>query len=218
LRYICQQPLSIKSTILFFSVNLLLLLIIPFPAVGQDSPGRFEVGGSFTTLHNPGFSFSSNLGPGLEGDLNFGRHFALDAALDWFPSNNLFGHTVMGLFGGKAGTRTKHFGFFGKVRPGFITIDNTLRQETAVEDNSGNLISLNTRFDRLTERAIDVGGVFEYYPSQHWAFRYDLGDTVIFGEGGTFSVTGSSPVTTPLVFLSSAANHFQFSASVHYRF
>ncbi len=217
MRSMWQQRPSMAS-VAVFSFNILLSLFLAPPAVGQDSPGRFEIGGSLTTLRGRGISFSENLGPGLEGDFNIGRHFALDAALDWFPSNSLLGHTAMGLFGGKAGTRTKHFGFFGKIRPGFLTVDNSLREDILVENNIGIPISIMTRFDRLTERALDVGGVIEYYPSRHWALRYDLGDTLVFEEPIKVTVIGGVPIAPPPVFRVGTSNHFQFSASVHYRF
>src|SRR5215471_3194043 len=182
------------------------------PACAQDSPGRFEAGGNFTALR---FNGNPNFGPGLEGDVNFGRHFALDAAFNWLPASP-YDHTIQGLFGGKVGTRTEHFGFFGKVRPGFISRGDQLREETIVSGTSFITIP-NIRFGRLTERAIDFGGVLEYYPSKHWALRYDFGDTVVFGEapqihfiGGPIVITGFSTGNT--------TNNFQFSTSVHYRF
>src|SRR5215471_17421945 len=86
-------------------VILALLLTYSPLSSAQDSPGRFEVGGNFTALRLNG---TANFGPGLEGDFNFGRHFALDAAFNWLPASP-YGHTIQGLFGGKVGTRTEHF-------------------------------------------------------------------------------------------------------------
>ena len=91
---------------------------------------------------------------------------------------------MTGLFGVKAGTRTEHFGLFAKVRPGFLTFDNALRAETILVTPGplgfpiGTISSL--RFGRLTQPALDLGGVVEYYPARHWAFRWDMGDTLIF--------------------------------------
>jgi hypothetical protein len=69
----------------------------------------------------------------------------------------------------------------------------------------------------LTERVIDFGGVFEYYPAKHWALRYDLGDTVIFEEELRFVVV-NSPLPSPKSSLNQTGNRFQFSTSLHYRF
>src|SRR5437763_13456166 len=123
-----------------------LLLLYSTIAMAQTSPGRFEVGGSFTGIRN--VPLPSNLGPGVEGDLNIGRHFALDAAVNWLPSTTRVGQTVVGLFGAKVGTRTDRFGFFAKVRPGFFTTDNELRSSTLIFP----AIVGVSRFDRLTQR------------------------------------------------------------------
>lgn len=192
-----------------------LLFYSTLALVGQDSPGRLEVGGGLTAIRNGTF-LPSNLGPGLEADLNLGRHFALDAALDWLPSNTNAGSTLIGLFGGKVGTRTEHFGFFGKVRPGFVTVSNALRASSIVFPAPLGI----SRFDRLTQRALDLGGVVEYYPAKHWALRWDAGDTLFFDEQGPiFSIIspGMPTVTFPQT-PSRTTNNFQFSTSVHYRF
>ncbi|HKF22644.1 MAG TPA: outer membrane beta-barrel protein [Candidatus Angelobacter sp.] len=186
------------------------------PACAQDSPGRFEVGGNFTALR---FNGTGNFGPGVEGDVNFGRHFALDAAFNWLPANR-YEHITQGLFGGKAGVRTEHFGFFGKVRPGFISRPNQLREETIVSGVASGTAFITVsglRVDRLTERALDFGGVVEYYPSKHWALRYDLGDTVVFGEGVRVNFIGGPPLITSFS-NGNTTHNFQFSTSVHYRF
>src|SRR5436309_2463883 len=76
---------------------------------------KFELGGNFTALRLSGTGL---LGPGIEGDVNFGRYLALDAAYSWLPSSPQ--HVMTALFGAKAGIRTKHVGLFAKVRPGFV--------------------------------------------------------------------------------------------------
>jgi hypothetical protein len=205
------------------------LLISATTVLAQDAPGRFEIGGSFNALHAsaPGSlrPAGGNFGPQLEGDINFGRHLALDAAFSWLPGNSFSSGQVMtGFFGGKVGARTEHFGFFAKVRPGFFTFSNDLRSVTIVgpiELNSG--FSILPRFDRLTERALDLGGVMEYYPSRHWAMRWDLGSTVIFGEPGPIVnfVPGPAIIAPPGLPKSQPGvtrGHLQFSTGVHYRF
>jgi hypothetical protein len=210
MRLIDLQCSCLRCLIAGAALVALLFLACPTIAVAQDSPGRFEVGGNFTALR---FNGTGNFGPGVEGDINFGRHFALDAAFNWLPATR-YSHVVQGLFGGKAGMRTEHFGFFGKVRPGFVSRANQLRQETI---NLGPPISVpSVRFGRLTERALDFGGVFEYYPAKHWALRYDFGDTVIFGEAPQIIFIGTAPGFN--LSSGSTTHNFQFSTSVHYRF
>jgi hypothetical protein len=195
------------------SLTIVLLLFYPALALAQDTPGRFEVGGSVTAIRNA--FLPSNVGPGLEGDLNIGRHFALDAAVTWLPSTSHAGQTVVGLFGAKVGTRTDHFGFFAKVRPGFVTMDNALRASTLVFPAPFGV----SRFDRLTHRALDVGGVMEYYPARHWALRWDAGDTLFFEEQGPiFTIIAPNVVASFPQTPARTTNHFQFSTSLHYRF
>ncbi|MFI5103620.1 MAG: hypothetical protein ACHP79_01735, partial [Terriglobales bacterium] len=76
------------------------------------------------------------------------------------------------------------------------------------------------RFGRLTQRALDLGGVAEYYPARHWAFRWDFGDSLVFQEKGpTFNFTGvGAPTQQPFTQRNFGSNHFQFSTGVHYRF
>jgi hypothetical protein len=192
-------------------------------AAAQDSPGRFEAGAAFSTMHMPGIAA---LGPAVEGDVNFGRHFALDGAASWFPNSTRGQSAATGFFGAKAGMRTQRFGFFGKARPGFMTFDNALRGATFILTPApGGLGSVTTissfRFGRLTQRALDLGGVAEYYPARHWAFRWDLGDMLLFEDKGpTFTFIGvGTPSQPPIIERSPGiTQHFQFSTGIHYRF
>jgi hypothetical protein len=194
------------------SIAWLFILCSSF-AVAQDSPGHFELGGSLTAVRSS--ILSAPLGVGLEADLNLGRHFAVDAALDWLPSTSRTGNSVIGLFGAKVGNRTQHFGYFVKVRPGFLTIDSQFRESfLSVSPSFG-----FTRFDRLTERTLDLGGVLEYYPAKHWALRWDAGDMLIFEDPGP-TFTGIFPGQPAFVSTvpSRVTNNFRFSTSLHYRF
>jgi hypothetical protein len=212
----CTLRLSIST----FQLAVACLLLCSTLALAQDSPGRFEAGGNFTAL----YFHRAGIGPGVEGDINFGRHFALDGSFSWFPKNTIGKNAMTGLFGLKAGMRTERFGLFAKVRPGFLTFDDALREETILVTPGplgtpiGILSSL--RFGRLTQPALDLGGVVEYYPARHWAFRWDLGDTLVFQEKGpTFNVIGVGvPVGPPFTQRNFGSNHFQFSTGIHYRF
>jgi hypothetical protein len=199
--------LRLRCVVVIFVASVLLL---PTRSIAQDSsPSRFEAGGSFTAVR--GTSFSGDMGPGVEGDVNFGRHLAFDAAFNWLPAS--FSHTVNGFFGAKIGTRTQHFGFFGKVRPGFFSTAYVLRGATLNLDT----LEGTSRFGRLTERALDAGGVVEFYASRHWLMRWDLGDTLLFEDPTIFTITGTNAPPS----ISSnrgTTNHLQFSTSVHWRF
>lgn len=183
--------------------------------MAQDTPGRFEAGLNLTAIRNPPEGTPANLGPGLQGVVNFGRHVALDAEFGILPSTSFNGQTLIGLFGGKVGTRTNRFGFFGTVRPGFVRIGNTFRASTIVVGAPGT----TTRFASLTQPALGLGGAVEYYPARHWAMRWDAGDTLVFqNPGPTFTAIfpGQAPLVTQTP--SQVTNHFQFSAGFMYRF
>ena len=223
----CSQRLSSRPFAIFGIQRALhliclfvLLLGLASPARAQDSPGRFEAGGSFTAISS--FGPDGPFGPGIEGDVNFGRHIALDGTLNWLPQRfglTVGGRVVQGLIGVKVGTRFQHFGIFVKARPGFITTGSALRSTTFDFAPTIPLVNIPDTFARLTEPALDLGGVFEYYPARHWALRYDLGDTLLFEEKVRVNVIGSIPPGFNLGAVDNGTtNHFQFSASVHYRF
>lgn len=192
-------------------------LFLCLNAAAQDVP-RFEVGGGFTALHTA--QRNTSLAPSIDGVFNFGRFFSIDGTFSWFPhtaSNTSF---FQGQFGGKAGYRTKHFGFFGKVRPGFITMGDTLREITFTPmplppPLTGTGFFSTFRVDRLTEKTLDLGGVFEYYPAKHWSLRYEMGDTLRFTEPIKFV---GNPFIVDNLFRSGTTNNFQVGAGFHYRF
>ncbi|HLJ86756.1 MAG TPA: hypothetical protein VKZ53_08025 [Candidatus Angelobacter sp.] len=180
-------------------------------AFSQDAPGRFEIGGTLAAARD--VVPSSNLGPGLQADVNLTHFFALEGDVTWLPSQAFSGNSLVATFGGKVGVRKGHFGFFGVARPGLVTTSNTFRQ---LEFNAAGLVS-NFRNDRLTERVLDLGGAIEYYVSRHWAVRWDVGDLLRFDErfppdlmNGVVVPGSNSPAPN--------TNHFQFSTGIHYRF
>ena len=194
----------------FIAKSMIAFLVLATVAAAQDAPPpRFEVGGNLMAIRG---SFPS-VGPGVDGVVNFGRHLSLDASFDYLPEAHF--QTYGGFFGAKAGIRRQRFGLFGKVRPGFFTINNAFRSSTINLDT----FQIQQRFDPLTQRVLDLGGVVEFYPAQHWLLRWDLGDTMVFHEKGPFITTvgGGMPPTTT-VFPSHVANNFQFSTGFHYRF
>jgi hypothetical protein len=186
-------------------------------AIAQDSPGRFEVGGNFTGAR---VADIGAFGPGVEGDVNFGRHIALDGAYSWLPFT--FQHLMTGFVGAKIGTRSQHFGFFGKIRPGFISFGNIGRDATVFVGPGPTDITETVRFGRQTEKALDFGGVVEYYPARHWALRWDSGEMLVFEEqtpqNHIITISNAVPAFTLGSIPAHRENHFQFSTGVHYRF
>lgn len=179
-------------------------------AHAQDSiPSRFEVGPAFTAVHN--LNVGGEAGPGADGDINFGSHLALDSSFNWLPNSG--SQTVIFLIGAKAGIRREHFGLFAKVRPGFVSTAHNLQGSTFNVDTG----QATARIGRITERALDLGGVAEYYPSAHWLVRWDMGDTMVSEARTEFSFIGTNAPAN-LSVTRGITSHFQFSTSVHYRF
>lgn len=169
---------------------------------------HFELGIAFSGIH---LSENSNFGVGARAVYNFNSSFALEGEGNFFLNNPApgilsGGRAIEGLFGPKIGLRTETVGIFGKVRPGFITFSNTAQ---GITFNPTVPFAFTIETGRLTEPALDLGTVIEIYPSRHWAWRTDLGDTMIFYRSSSFfGVT--LPATTK--------NNFQFGTGFQYRF
>jgi hypothetical protein len=217
-----MQPTLHRGYILRLSISTfksaaVCVLLSSTLALAQDSPSRFEAGSNFTAVHLGRMAF---FGPSVEEDINFGRHIGPDTAYSWLPTSP---SRLTGLFGAKVGTRTKRFGFFGKVRSGFISIGNTLREETFMFGPGPADFTSTVRFARLTKRALDFGGVMEYNPTRQWDLRWNFGDTVVFGEPESIlhMITVDSGVSPILPFLATpgrTSKNFQFSTTIRYRF
>jgi hypothetical protein len=188
---------------------------------------KFEVGAQFSVLGindpqglNDIFP-RTELGMGGRLSYNLNRHFALEAEVNFFPrdyrkvrSNFTGGRMTEGLFGLKAGLRKNKFGIFGKVRPGF---ESSGRAEIARFPN-GNGPDRQNPFGfedmRATQFALDVGGVFELYPSRRTIVRLDFGDTIVRYPGIPFTQIPQGTIVVKSLY----SNKLQFSAGVGFRF
>jgi hypothetical protein len=203
------------------SIAIISCIFVCQNSAAQDVP-RFEVGAGFTALHTG--PRTTNLAPSIDGVFNFGRFFSVEGTFNWFPHNSSNTNFIQAQFGGKVGYRFQHFGLFAKVRPGFISFGNVLRQETLTPTPlpppfTGIGFIPTFRFDRLTERTLDLGGVFEYYPAKHWSFRYDMGDTLLFTDPFKITVVGGPSTLFGSPFIrSQTTNNFQIGTGIHYRF
>lgn len=124
----------------------------------NDRVPTYEIGGQIFSFngHDLGFGW----GAGSRFSYNLNNHIAFDSEVNFFLPDEGPAYATQGLFGIKAGKRTKHFGIFAKVRPGF---------QTNVAVNDGDKARL----------ALDVGGVAEFYPNRHVVLRFDAGDVII---------------------------------------
>ncbi|HLL76335.1 MAG TPA: outer membrane beta-barrel protein [Pyrinomonadaceae bacterium] len=137
-------------------------------------------------------SFSNERGtePGVGARFGYGvnRHLTLEAEANFFPRDRdefdpdfTGGRKVQALFGVKAGQRYESAGVFAKARAGFVHFGRgNLRPRQGVAcilvvppplgcyEGTGR-----------TDFAVDLGGVFELYPSKKTIVRFDVGDTIL---------------------------------------
>jgi len=181
---------------------------LPAASNNDDQPPHFELGVAASGIH---LSDNNNFGVGARAVFNFNSFFSLEGEGNFFLNNaspKLFsgGRAIEGLFGPKIGLRTENVGIFAKVRPGVISFSNTV-QGIIVNPNVPFSFSIQT--GRLTEPALDLGTVIEFYPARHWAWRTDIGDTMIFYRSSSFlgiRIPGST------------RSNFQFNTGLQYRF
>ena len=111
----------------------LLLTVIAFAsvAVAQSTKDKIEIGVQTTslTLVQPDFNpfDDTQLGIGGRFTFNFNRSIAAEAEINFLPQKQFVltadGSAIQAQFGVKIGKRFEKFGIFGKVRPGFLSVD-----------------------------------------------------------------------------------------------
>jgi hypothetical protein len=80
-----------------------------------------------------------------------------------------------GFAGPKAGVRWSRFGLFGKLRPGFARLFN--RGISCVGEPCTRMLIAPVEYQ--AEFALDVGGIFEFYPTARMVTRVDFGSAFI---------------------------------------
>lgn len=196
---------------------ILLLTISAFApvAVAQSKKDKIEVGVQTTSLSlfHPDFPFDdTQLGVGGRVTYNFNRSIAAEAEINFFPQKQFIltadGSAIQAQFGVKVGKRFEKFGLFGKVRPGFLSVDRFGSYTPGTQ--------AQFTIERRAFFTIDTGGVLELYPSRRTVVRFEAGDTVVrhpaqFGPISIFDPTVE--LKRPAKF-----NHnFQFTAGVAFR-
>jgi hypothetical protein len=148
-------------------------------------PGNWELGPIFSTMiiAREGLTDNVRTEPGFGGYASYRFYgvFYLDGDLLYFPRRPDFsgphdgGTILQGLAGMRGGIRRNHFGFFGKVRPGFHSYSQAL---TSITTSSG--LTLVYGYGRSINFALDLGGIIELYPSKRSTLRIEVGDTHLF--------------------------------------
>ena len=159
-------------------------------------PGKWEFGPLFSAmmLSREGLADNVRTEPGFGGYLSY-RFYGvlyLDGDLLYFPrrpdvSGPHDGGTILqGLFGLKGGIRRNHFGFFGKVRPGFNSYSDAL---TSISSNGE---SPTYAYGRSNNFVLDLGGIVEFYPRERNTLRIEIGDTHLYFGTRDVNVDGSN--------------------------
>lgn len=209
------------------------------PTRSRRAVPRFEVGLQFTslTVNQPTqvagaccyiFSYRPTTEPGLGGRFTFNLtdNIALEAETNFYTRKHMSvqpsGRMFQGQFGVKAGKRFSRFGFFGKLRPGFMGFTNaseltgTHVELVPVLGNAPVVVG-EFRTGPTLYFSNDVGGVIEFYVSRRIMTRLDLGDTIVrYGEyaipafqSPRFRISRRPPETK---------HNFQYTAGVGFRF
>jgi hypothetical protein len=155
--------------------RMVLLSLLALPLGAQENHTRFELGAQFSTIQltPPGGGSQSYPGFGGRLDLNLTRRLALETEVDFFPEHtpSLFrvqgGQSVQAVFGVRARViETRRISVFGLVRPGLLHFTDTL--EFSSTPGFLNKAASATYFQ------LNLGGGFEYYPSERWILRADI--------------------------------------------
>lgn len=153
---------------------------------------------------------------GLWGSWNFSKHLSWDTTLLHSPRNpgaedidyQAGGRAFEALSGIKAGMRRDRMGYFVKVRPGLMNFGRTERQIIAGPNNT-------VSFDdgMFTDFVLDLGGIYEVYPSRHTLLRFEAGDAQLFYLPKTVVVAG---VKVPIPNQNAATMLIAFGAGVRF--
>ena len=162
----------------------------------SNVPGKWEFGPLFSAMMiaREGLTDNVRTEPGFGGYASYRFYgvFYLDGDLLYFPRHPDFsgphdgGSILQGLVGLKGGIRRNHFGFFGKVRPGFQSYSEALSSITS----SGQSTAAYT-YGRSTNFVLDLGGIIELYPSERSTLRIEMGDTHLFYGTRDLNIDGT---------------------------
>lgn len=183
-----------------FIYLIIILPIFSFNLSAQTNEHRFEIGGLVTGINLNKAVGEHPVGIGGRFGYNFTKNVAFDGEIDYFPQNpsGNFGETLA-LAGVKVGVHKEKFGVFAKVRPGVIKFGGDFFR--AYNDK------------QLTNFAVDVGGVVEYYPNKRLILRFDVGDTIIPFGGKTIN----QPLP-PYTFKPGTTHNIQTGFGIGFRF
>ena len=184
------------------------------PKYSFEGVQRWEIGAHYTYLSLPVSTEQcsscrvSNDGFGVNFAYRITNRLWVDSDVNYFPGSGGFGNKgsmTQGMFGPRYGYTGKNWGWYFKLRPGFIYYDKTLTIDTG------------SAFTEATRFAFDVGSVFEWFTSRHSTVRVDAGTTVV-----RYLTSHTDPRQPPGDILSTdyyaSQSNFQLTTGYTYRF
>jgi hypothetical protein len=176
-----SRPFYISNSMSSFvrtlsSIAIVLLLVGSSSAQDQDKTPKYEIGLHYAAL-NVTEKSDKDSGIGVRFSYNLNDYLGVEAEATGFPQTREGGgnNETQGLFGVRVGKRDKRYGIFAKARPGFTRFYLL-----------GITPGPNAFEQGHTRLAVDVGGIFEYYPTRNTAVRVDVGDTMVHFKTGDF--------------------------------
>ena len=159
-------------------------------ASAQPAESRLEVGVHAGLFNHSRFDQTT---AGIGGRLSFDltRWLTAEGEATFFPDENISlespgatpGLQILyprkrteAFFGMKTGVRNHRVGLLAKARPGFSHVSGDGVE--CIGDVCALVLLIHPVYG--TEFALDLGGVFEFYPSRRIVARFDLGDTMIW--------------------------------------
>jgi hypothetical protein len=157
-----------------FLVATCLALSVP---VAAQSVGPIEIGAQFSTMRLSGAD-ATDTGIGGRAAWNISDNTAFEGAFDFFLTGDSVvergGRKVVGLVGPKIGWRGSRIGLFGKARTGFARVSEGRQVGVCIQI----FPQPSSCYASQTRLVLDLGGVFEFYPSNRTAVRIDVGDLI----------------------------------------
>jgi hypothetical protein len=162
-----------------------LTILLPMASTAFAAPiesPRLEIGPQITQTYlpvNPVGSVQYQLSVGGVGSIRLRNWIAMDSGFGITPTTPIEATTLAGgrltegFLGTQFGHRVGRVEIYGKIRPGIASFG-----EAILHAGSGSS-SLQFEMGRLTEPALDLGGIVMIRISKRLAVRYDAGDTLI---------------------------------------
>jgi Outer membrane protein beta-barrel domain len=156
------------------TASLIAVILLTADAARAQSPtSKVEVGALLSLIDMRESISEKPPGVGGRFTYNLTDWIAIDTEVNYFSTSEVDLNRTQGLFGVRMGKhfRSPSIGLFAKARPGFMRFHGERLPGVTV--------------DGTTKLALDLGGVVEFYPSDRFIMRIDVGDAIIFYNGET---------------------------------